>query len=126
MKYILFLFLLFSTFEVRAMYSFDDCLYLSDEVNAETPMDFNNGFILDYTTCMDFPSGPRLIYLYRVTNISKNDLGLAYQNQVKDGLCTNPQTAELLDNLRDVQYQYYDNRSGGLMSSFIVNSGQCR
>ena len=48
------------------MYSFDDCLYLSDEVNAETPMDFNNGFILDYTTCMDFPSGPRLIYLYRV------------------------------------------------------------
>ena len=23
------------------MYSFDDCLYLSDEVNAETPMDFN-------------------------------------------------------------------------------------
>ena len=126
MKYIFLIVLLFSVSSHAAKYTFDECVELSNGVNADTPLDLNNGFILDYSTCMDLPDGPRLIYLYRVGNsISKNQIGPQYANNVRSNLCANSQFVQLLSGLKDVQYQYYNNSTGKYLTSFEANINDC-
>ena len=119
-----FLILFSSSVFANYKYSFEECLQISDGVNAETPMVLSDELVMDFTTCMSFDDGAWLIYMYQ-TSWSKNQLGPGYKQRATKNMCENPDTYNLLLGLKDVQYQF-SSFSGEFINNITLKADECR